>query len=101
MNVLKNAIESMPSGGNIEISMEKIGESMVLTRIVDQGVGIPEDRLEKIGEPFFSLKEQGAGLGLMVCRRIIEAHRGSLAIRSVVGEGTTIEIALPISNEIF
>ncbi len=96
MNVLKNAIESMPSGGSIEISMEKIGESMVLTRIVDQGVGIPEDRLEKIGEPFFSLKEQGTGLGLMVCRRIIEAHRGSLAIRSVVGEGTTIEIALPI-----
>lgn len=95
MNVLKNAIESMPRGGRVDISVSEDAEGRLLTRIVDQGVGIPEERLEKIGEPFFSLKESGTGLGLMVCLRIVEAHKGKLHIESVVGEGTTIEIALP------
>ena len=96
MNVLKNAIESMPRGGKIDISITEGLEGYILTRIVDQGVGIPEERLGKIGEPFFSLKESGTGLGLMVCNRIVEAHRGKLNIYSVVGKGTTIEIALPM-----
>jgi len=101
MNILKNAIESMPHGGTIDIRIERKDEGTVLTRIADQGIGIPEDRLEKIGEPFFSLKEQGTGLGLMVCRRIVLAHQGHLAIRSVVGQGTTIDIELPILTGIF
>lgn len=96
MNVLKNAIESMPRGGKIDIAITDGLEGYLLTRIVDQGVGIPEERLGKIGEPFFSLKESGTGLGLMVCNRIVEAHRGKLNIYSVVGKGTTIEIALPL-----
>lgn len=96
MNVLKNAIESMPRGGKIDISLTEGLEGYILTRIVDQGVGIPEERLGKIGEPFFSLKESGTGLGLMVCNRIVEAHRGKLNIYSVVGKGTTIDIALPM-----
>ncbi len=96
MNVLKNAIESMPKGGKIEIIFSEDVEGYLLTRIVDQGVGIPEERLGKIGEPFFSLKESGTGLGLMVCNRIVEAHGGKLRISSVVGQGTTIEIALPL-----
>ncbi|MBO9596771.1 MAG: PAS domain-containing sensor histidine kinase, partial [Cohnella sp.] len=96
MNVLKNAIESMPRGGKIDIAITEGAEGCILTRIVDQGVGIPEERLGKIGEPFFSLKESGTGLGLMVCNRIVEAHRGKLGIHSVVGKGTTIEIALPM-----
>lgn len=95
MNVLKNAIESMPRGGRIRIELSEGEKGMLLTRIVDQGVGIPEERLGKIGEPFFSLKESGTGLGLMVCNRIVEAHHGKLSIHSVVGQGTTIEIALP------
>lgn len=96
MNVLKNAIESMPRGGNVSIAIAEGAEGHLLTRIVDQGVGIPEERLGKIGEPFFSLKESGTGLGLMVCNRIVEAHRGKLRISSVVGEGTAIEISLPV-----
>lgn len=95
MNVLKNAIESMPRGGIVSIFVSET-EGGMLTRIVDQGVGIPEERLGRIGEPFFSLKESGTGLGLMVCNRIVEAHKGKLAISSVVGSGTTIEITLPV-----
>jgi two-component system, sporulation sensor kinase A len=95
MNVLKNAIESMPHGGLIEISLHAKENGTLMTRIVDQGIGIPEDRMEKIGEPFFSLKESGTGLGLMVCHRIIDAHKGKLSIHSIVNQGTTIEIELP------
>ncbi|MFD0670569.1 PAS domain S-box protein [Cohnella sp. GCM10027633] len=96
MNVLKNAIESMPRGGSVSISIMEGADGHLLTRIVDQGVGIPEERLGKIGEPFFSLKESGTGLGLMVCNKIVEAHRGKLRISSTVGVGTTIEVSLPI-----
>ncbi|WP_239619081.1 PAS domain-containing sensor histidine kinase [Cohnella mopanensis] len=98
MNVLKNAIESMPQGGQIEIAISMKNEGMIMTRIIDQGGGIPEDRLEKIGEPFFSLKESGTGLGLMVCNRIVEAHKGKITIQSVVNEGTTLEIELPTAK---
>ncbi|WP_205700021.1 PAS domain-containing sensor histidine kinase [Cohnella luojiensis] len=97
MNVLKNAIESMPQGGEVEITVYMKENGNIMTRIVDQGVGIPENRMERIGEPFFSLKESGTGLGLMVCHRIIEAHGGMITIRSVVNEGTTLEIELPSS----
>lgn len=97
INILKNAIESMPGGGTVEIGIQMLEDRRgVVTRIVDQGGGIPPDRLAKIGEPFFSLKESGTGLGLMVCYRIIEAHKGRIDIRSVVNEGTTIEIELPV-----
>jgi two-component system sporulation sensor kinase A len=95
MNVFKNAIESMPHGGPIEISLYAKENGTLMTRIVDKGIGIPEDRMEKIGEPFFSLKESGTGLGLMVCHRIIDAHKGKLTIHSIVNQGTTIEIELP------
>ncbi|MFC5531391.1 ATP-binding protein [Cohnella yongneupensis] len=66
---------------------------------MDQGVGIPEEWLGKIGEPFFSLKESGTGLGLMVCNRIVEAHKGKINIYSVVDKGTTIEIAWPLRSQ--
>ncbi|MFC5470067.1 PAS domain S-box protein [Cohnella suwonensis] len=95
MNVLKNAIEAMPNGGQIEVVVSMDPDGNAITRISDEGVGIPQDRLERIGEPFFSLKESGTGLGLMVCHRIIEAHRGQLVISSIVNVGTTLEILLP------
>jgi two-component system, sporulation sensor kinase A len=95
MNVLKNAIESMPLGGQIEISLHTLENGNLMTRIVDQGVGIPGDRMEKIGEPFFSLKESGTGLGLMICHRIVGAHKGKISINSIVNQGTTLEIELP------
>lgn len=98
MNVLKNAIESMPHGGFIDI-LAHTGESgNMIVRVTDQGVGIPGERLAKIGEPFFSTKESGTGLGLMVSHRIIEAHRGRMSIWSQVNQGTTVEIELPANH---
>ncbi len=99
INVLKNAIESMPSGGNVEIKIRKNDEKSILIRIVDQGCGIPKERMPKLGEPFYTTKEKGTGLGLMVSYKIIEAHQGQINIRSEMGKGAIVEIVLPIEME--
>jgi two-component system, sporulation sensor kinase A len=96
LNVLKNAIESMPHGGEVLIQVNGM-DDQVCIRFVDQGCGIPQDRLEKIFQPFFTTKETGTGLGLMVCQRIIQNHKGTMRIESEVGKGTTVEVILPIS----
>jgi PAS domain S-box-containing protein len=99
INFLKNAIEAMPNGGQVKIMVNNIGEDSVFLRIIDQGEGIPEDKLERIGEPFYTTKERGTGLGLMVCRKIIEDHQGSLNITSRLNKGTTVEVLLPLGEK--
>lgn len=95
INILKNAIEAMPEGGNILIQLQG-SDGQVLIRFTDDGCGISEERLAVIGEPFYTTKEKGTGLGLMVCHKIIEAHQGSLQIRSEVDKGTTVDLLLPV-----
>ena len=99
INLLENAIESMPSGGRIEIKVEKKYEKSILIRIIDQGCGIPKERIPKLGEPFYTTKEKGTGLGLMVSYKIIEAHQGQINIMSEMGEGAIVEIILPVEFE--
>ncbi len=96
INVLKNAIESMPKGGEVFFIKAKRIDDNVCIRIIDQGCGIPKDELTKIGNPFFTSKENGTGLGLMVSQRIIQNHKGTMRIESEVGKGTTVEILLPV-----
>jgi signal transduction histidine kinase len=96
INIIKNAAEAMPHGGNIDISINKKNEH-ILIRIKDSGIGIPQEILTKLGEPFYTTKENGTGLGLMICFRIIEQHNGNISIESVEGSGTTFDIELPIS----
>ncbi|MDN4592387.1 ATP-binding protein [Polycladomyces subterraneus] len=96
INLLKNAIEAMPNGGIIDIRCRMIRERSVLIRITDQGCGIPEEQLQKISEPFFSTKAKGTGLGLVVSHRIVENHRGKLTITSQPGQGTRVDIVLPV-----
>ncbi|WP_442601892.1 ATP-binding protein [Paenibacillus sp. KN14-4R] len=99
MNVIKNAMESMPSGGLLTIIM-KMSKGSLRIFIIDQGVGIAPEEMRRVGEPFFTTKETGTGLGLMVCAKIIEYHGGKLEIRSKLNKGTTVEIVLPIENPI-
>ncbi|WP_059170556.1 ATP-binding protein [Bacillus sp. FJAT-27445] len=101
INLLKNSIEAMPQGGNIYISVQKSGPEEIMIKIVDEGVGIPEDRMGTIGEPFFTTKEKGTGLGLMTCFKIIESHNGKLSFSSQVGKGTTVIIHLPALTQDF
>jgi two-component system sporulation sensor kinase A len=96
MNVLKNAIESMPYGGVVQIEVINLQDEQAVIRIKDQGSGISEDQLLKIGEPFFTMKEHGTGLGLMICHSIMEEHKGKMTIKSQLDQGTTVEIMLPI-----
>jgi PAS domain S-box-containing protein len=96
INIIKNAIEAMPQGGNLTITTVKNNDGYVCVRIIDQGKGIPNEIIDKIGGPFFTTKESGTGLGLMISHQIIEAHHGFLHISSKIDQGTTVEIMLPI-----
>lgn len=96
INIIKNAIDAMPRGGNLTITTERNIDGYVSVRIIDQGKGIPNEIIDKIGDPFFTTKESGTGLGLMISHQIIEAHQGSLHISSQIDQGTTVEIRLPI-----
>jgi two-component system, sporulation sensor kinase E len=98
INMLKNAIEVMPKGGIINVKMKQQDERHVQIAITDQGCGIPEDKIKKLGEPFYTTKERGTGLGLMVSYKIIEEHQGKIEVESQVGVGTTFYITLPIER---
>lgn len=71
----------------------------MVVRVKDQGVGVPKEHIARLGEPFYTTKEQGTGLGLMVTHKIIDNHRGSMLFDSESGKGTTIVIKLPIQDE--
>jgi PAS domain S-box-containing protein len=96
INVIKNAIESMHSGGTITVETGNFEDSYVFIKVTDQGTGISEDRLARLGEPFYSNKEKGIGLGLMVSLKIIENHHGNITFESVLDLGTTVTVLLPI-----
>lgn len=98
INLIKNAIEAMPNGGVVTITVDRNEEGNVGIKITDQGLGISEDGLIRLGEPFYSAKENGTGLGLVICHRIVEAHQGTLSFESKLQQGTTVEIRLPILN---
>ena len=103
VNLLINARQAMPRGGRLRIDVrENVAGQMVEIRISDTGVGIPPEQLRLIFEPFFTTKEPdehghgGTGLGLSVCRQIIEQHQGRIRVESVVGKGSTFTVKLPV-----
>ncbi|SDN61003.1 two-component system, sporulation sensor kinase A [Fictibacillus solisalsi] len=98
INLLKNSIEAMPEGGNIYISVRQQAELLSVS-FTDEGCGIPKELLPTLGEPFYTTKEKGTGLGLMVCYKIIENHGGTIQVASEVGQGSTFTVILPILCE--
>lgn len=100
LNVMKNGIEAMPNGGKVFIHVQQ-KEDYVKITIRDQGTGIPTDKMKRLGEPFFTMKKDGNGLGLMVSYKIIQNHRGSIKVESQVDQGTTFTISLPIVHTNF
>ncbi|MGG1663750.1 ATP-binding protein [Brevibacillus sp. NRS-1366] len=95
MNLIKNGIEAMQqSGGVLFIKVERINEHIVIY-IRDEGVGMSKEQIAQIGLPFYSTKEKGTGLGLMVSCRIIESMAGTVQIKSEQGKGTLVTIRLP------
>lgn len=78
--------ERVSNGGEISVKVQPSDNNKVIIQFIDQGIGIPEEILPKLGEPFYSLKEKGTGLGLMISYKIIKEHQGDLNIVSWVGE---------------
>lgn len=98
INLIKNAMEAMPEGGYLSIEIE-INHGYVELAFHDTGSGIPQEVINQLGEPFFTTKNQGTGLGLMISKHIIENHFGELKIESELNVGTTFIVQLPYYKE--
>jgi len=110
-NLVINSRHAMPEGGTITLSCENVvdnelamfqglhNEKYVRIVLQDTGVGIPEQMLEKVFDPYFSTKQEGSGLGLAITHSIIDKHDGYIQVHSQVGHGTTFTIYLPASQE--
>jgi two-component system, sporulation sensor kinase C len=92
INLIKNAIESMPHGGTITIDADINSHNKVQLIFKDEGVGMKKETLDKLGEPFFTTKTKGTGLGLTICLRILRDHGADIRVQSELGEGTTFHI---------
>lgn len=93
-NVLRNAVEASPAGGEVQVTAET-GTDGVRLAVADRGPGVPPDERERIFAPFYTTKEHGTGLGLAIARELAAAHGGSVAVVARDGGGTVIEIRLP------
>lgn len=95
-NLIQNALEATPAGGEIQISLLVRPEGMIQVKISDTGPGISKEHLDKIFLPFFTTKEKGTGLGLALVHKIILAHHGQISVESGEGRGTTFTVTLPL-----
>jgi hypothetical protein len=99
LNIIINAVQAMSGGGTLTIQTElrtDRGKSWVRVLITDSGKGIPPEELDRIFVPFHTTKTQGTGLGLPICRQLMEQHQGTIGVESRMGEGTTFIIELPV-----
>jgi len=98
VNIISNAVQAMPEGGKLIIGTRG-KEGRLEVRIADTGCGIPKEAIDKIFDPLFTTKAKGIGLGLAVCKTIIDRHEGEIEIKSQVGKGTTFIIRLPLNRK--
>jgi PAS domain S-box-containing protein len=98
INIIKNSIEAMPNGGSLWIDIRVEGDRSVIIETIDEGYGMTKETLAKIGTPFYTTKQEGTGLGMMVSHKIIESHHGKITIESEVNVGTKIKIEFPIKE---
>lgn len=96
-NVIRNAQQAMKEGGILDISTSHNGTHAVVA-FSDTGGGIPPEKLSRIFQPFYTTKEKGSGLGLMIVRRIVREHGGEISIESRMGNGTTFKVLLPLQE---
>ncbi|MCX8110502.1 MAG: ATP-binding protein [Syntrophorhabdaceae bacterium] len=99
VNFIMNAAQAMPGGGLIKIETGKDGDHVFIS-VADNGVGIKKEVLDKIFEPFYTTKEkgEGTGLGLSLCKRLVEANKGRIEVESEEGQGSTFRILIPYKS---
>lgn len=95
-NLISNAVDSMPNGGTLSIWLRETSRGCMSVRIRDTGSGIAPERLKQLGQPHYSNREKGIGLGLLMCRSVISLHDGRLHITSGKDQGTSVKILLPV-----
>ncbi len=99
VNIIKNAIDAMPEGGKLTISSKETSNGLKFA-FADSGTGMSKEVLRKLWTPLFTTKARGMGFGLPICRRIVEAHKGSISAKSKLGVGTVFTVIIPIELEI-
>jgi signal transduction histidine kinase len=97
LNVIQNGAQAMPEGGQLEVVLE-IDRKFAVVRILDEGMGIPDEIREKIFDLYFTTKSEGSGIGLAMTYRILQLHHGSVEVQSRVGRGTEFRLRMPLSN---
>ncbi len=95
LNIIKNAIHAMPDGGALRVSTQTRGDR-VLLRVSDNGVGMTEEVMNKIFEPYFTTRDFGSGIGLTLVYKVVKEHMGDISVISKEGRGTTFTITLPV-----
>ncbi|NIK79623.1 two-component system sporulation sensor kinase B [Paenibacillus castaneae] len=95
INIVKNAIESMPNGGTVEVSCTPDSTKYIEIVVKDYGIGMTKEQLNGLGSPYYSLKESGTGLGMMVSYQIIRSMQGKIKVTSIKNEGTIFSIQIP------
>ncbi|MBT2637613.1 PAS domain-containing sensor histidine kinase [Bacillus sp. ISL-39] len=97
INIVKNAIEASSAGDVVNITLQS-ADNNITVLVKDQGVGISKELLERIGEPFYSSKEKGTGLGMTVSFKIVQSHNGTIKFKSEPDKGTEVIVQLPIKH---
>lgn len=96
LNLVKNAVDAMPQGGTLRLAVLQDAAGRVVFQVSDTGVGIADDLMARLFEPFVTHgKSKGTGLGLAIAKGVVQAHQGTISVRSELGTGTVFEIALP------
>jgi signal transduction histidine kinase len=98
-NIVQNAVDAMPKGGVLRLSIAKYDDDTVELTISDTGRGIPPEHLDQIFRLYFTTREEGNGIGLPLAWRAVDLHRGTIKIESAVGNGTTVRIRLPLDPQ--
>jgi len=98
VNIILNAVQAMPDGGRLTISSRE-KDKFLEVKIADTGCGIPQEVMDKIFDPLFTTRAKGIGLGLAVCKAIIDRHQGHIEVESKVGKETIFTIKLPLEAE--
>ena len=99
MNLIRNAIEASEPETEVKVSGRR-ERNMVYIEITDHGAGMSQEILDKIGDPFFTTKKDGTGLGVSVCMQVVREHKGKIHFQSVVGAGTVVKIQLPVFKRV-
>lgn len=97
-NLIKNAIQASPSGATVRVGLKKGGSDQAVIEVSDEGLGIDSENTEKIFEMFHSDRIHGAGIGLALVRQIVDAHKGSIVVKSSPNQGATFRVAIPVKS---